>query len=190
MRSVEFTRVLHVPELGSNLLSVLYLARKCAFNVHISSSSMDFVRDGQTLFCVPIDSSNTAFLAGQVIPAFESAQVSASSTLPLDETLWHRRLAHFHFQGVRALQQSDLVPGLRFTSSQQADPICEPCLSGKLNAAPFPSSSTVADRPLKLVHSDVHGPLPVCTYSGYCYCGAGQGPKRAQAVQGTQGGAD
>lgn len=29
VRSVEFTRVLHVPELGSNLLSVLYLARKC-----------------------------------------------------------------------------------------------------------------------------------------------------------------
>lgn len=26
VRSVEFTRVLHVPELGSNLLSVLYLA--------------------------------------------------------------------------------------------------------------------------------------------------------------------
>ena len=62
-----------------------------------------------------------------------------------------------------------MVLGLKLDSSTPADPICEPCLSGKLNAAPFPPSSSRADRPLALVHSDVHGPLPVRTHSGYRY---------------------
>ena len=104
-----------------------------------------------------------------MIPAVESAQISAASTLPLDEALWHRRLAHFHLTGIRELSSSDLVTGIKLNSSQQADPICEPCLSGKLNAAPFPPSQNCAPKPLRLVHSDVHGPLPVRTSSGYRY---------------------
>lgn len=61
VQQVEFTRVLHVPRLGSNLLSVLFLARQCSFDIHLSSERMDFIRNGQTLFCAPIQASNTAF---------------------------------------------------------------------------------------------------------------------------------
>ena len=169
MRKVEFSRVLHVPELGSNLLSVLYLVRNRGFNVHIYPDRMDFDKDRQTLFCASIGSSNTAYLDGAIVPAVESAQISAALTLPLDEALWHRRLAHYHLQGIRKLAQSELVTGIKLHNKQQADPICEPCLAGKLNAAPFPSSLNRASKPLRLVHSDVHGPLPVRTHSGYRY---------------------
>ena len=86
-RELEFSRVLHVPELGSNLFSVLYLARHRGFTIHIYSDRMDFDREGHTLFCAKIDASNTAFLAGEVVSALESAQLSASSTLPMDEAL-------------------------------------------------------------------------------------------------------
>ena len=122
-----------------------------------------------SLFTAPIDASNTAFLAGEVVSALESAQLSASSTLPMDEALWHRRFAHFHHAGVRSIVQGSLVDGCKLDSHTPSDPICEPCLSGKLNAAPFPSSSSRASRPLELVHSDVHGPLPVRTPSGMRY---------------------
>ena len=37
MRPVEFTRVLHVPDLKSNLLSILYLTRHKQFTIHINS---------------------------------------------------------------------------------------------------------------------------------------------------------
>ena len=76
-----FSRVLHVPELGSNLLSVLYLVRNHQFQVHISSEHMEFERDGTVYFTAPIDSTNTAYLAGDVVPVVESAQVSSASTL-------------------------------------------------------------------------------------------------------------
>lgn len=39
LRNVEFSRVLHVPELGSNLLSVLYLPCHHCFNVSIRLAS-------------------------------------------------------------------------------------------------------------------------------------------------------
>ena len=169
LQHVEFSRVLHVPDLGSNLLSVLYLTRHHRFNVHIVRDRMSFILDGQTRFIAPIDDSNTAHLAGTVIPAPESALVASSSTLPLNETLWHRRFAHFHHSGVKSIISEGLVTGMDLVSSSVPDPICEPCLCGKLNAAPFPSSPSRADRPLALVHSDVHGPLPVRTASGYRY---------------------
>ena len=60
----------------------------------IYSERMDFDRDSQTLFCATINASNTAYLAGTVHSALKTAQVAATSTLPLDETLWYRRLAH------------------------------------------------------------------------------------------------
>ncbi|GJF00736.1 polyprotein [Phanerochaete sordida] len=161
--------VLHVPELGSNLFSVLYLARHRGFTIHIHSDRMGFDREGHTLFCAKIGASNTAYLDGKVVSAPQAALSASASTLPLDESLWHRRFAHTHLQSIRDLAKGQLVSGMRLDSKQEADPICEPCLSGKLNAAPFPSSTSRASNPLKFVHSDVHGPLPVRTASGYRY---------------------
>ena len=168
-REVEFSRVLHVPELGSNLLSVLYLTRNSKFIVHIYNDRMDFDREGVTLFNAPIDDTNTAYLAGEVVPALEEARVSAASTLPLDVMLWHRRFAHFHHAGVESIIKGELVEGLQINSNTAADPICEPCLSGKLNSAPFPPLTSRAANSLDLIHSDVHGPLPVRTPSGMRY---------------------
>ena len=130
---------------------------------------MDFILDRQARFIAPIDASNTAHLAGTTIPTPESALMSASSTLPLHESLWHRHFAHHHQAGVRRLLSEGIVLGLKLDSTASPDPICEPCLSGKLNAAPFPTSNSKAARPLALIPSDVHGPLPVRTHSGYRY---------------------
>lgn len=97
---------------------------------------------------------------------FWSAQLRL---LPLDESLWHRRFAHHHHAAVKKLISEGVVLGLKLDSTAPADPICEPCLAGKLNAAPFPSFTSRTTRPLALIHSDVHGPLPVRTHSGYRY---------------------
>lgn len=158
-----------MPELGSNLLSVLYLVCHHNFNVHISSVGMNFNGCCEECSAISLDDTNTAFIAGDVVPAFESAQVSVASTLPLNSTLWHRRLGHFHHAGVQSIINSGLVDGLKLYSNTPPDPICEPCLHGKLNAAPFPPSSSHTSEPLALVHSDVHGPLPVRTSSGMRY---------------------
>ncbi len=38
-----------------------------------------------------------------------------------------------------------------------------------MRSNPFPSSSSRSTKPLELIHSDLHGPLPVPTWEGYCY---------------------
>jgi len=65
--------------------------------------------------------------------------------------------------------EEKLVTGIKLNSLAAPDPICEPCLAGKMHANPFPSSTTRTSRPLELVHSDVHGPLSVQTHSGFRY---------------------
>ena len=109
---------------------------------------------------------NAAFLDGTTVPLEEYA--SAATTLPLDLDLWHRRLAHHHYEGVKKLLKKKLVTGMTLDSSVAPDPICEPCLAGKMHANPFRPSQWRASRPLELVHSDVHQ-VSYPSFSGYCY---------------------
>ena len=131
---------------------------------------MDFLRDKRLLFCAPIDSTHTAYLSSSVLPITHFANLSAvSGILPLDLSLWHHRLAHHHYQGVKSLISKSLATGIKLNSSSSPNPICESCLSGKMHAHSFPTTHTVTYRLLGLVHSDLHGPLPVQTHSGYKY---------------------
>ncbi|THH17507.1 hypothetical protein EW146_g3316 [Bondarzewia mesenterica] len=61
-----------------------------------------------------------------------------------------------------------MVIGLQLDSDVKPDPICEPCLAGKMHANPFPSHSRFSN-PLELIHSDLHGPLLVSSHSGMQY---------------------
>ena len=67
------------------------------------------------------------------------------------------------------MQKDALVTGMTFASSHKPDIVCEPCLAGKMHSNPFPSSPSRSAKPLELVHSDLHGPLPVATREGYSY---------------------
>ena len=62
-----------------------------------------------------------------------------------------------------------LVTGLVLDSDNKPDPICELCIAGKMSANPFPPLVNHNCFPLALVHSDLHGPLPVATHQGYKY---------------------
>ncbi|ETW79944.1 hypothetical protein HETIRDRAFT_17013, partial [Heterobasidion irregulare TC 32-1] len=44
------------------------------------------------------------------------------------------------------------------------DPICKPCLSGKMHAHLFSFTDFVTLKPLELIHFDLYSPLPVITY--------------------------
>ena len=64
LRVGEFTRVLHVPELRSNLLSVLYLTQHKAIHVSIDHGLMSFVKGDRLLFTASVSDSNCALLNG------------------------------------------------------------------------------------------------------------------------------
>jgi len=147
-RAVEFSNVLHVPQLRNNLLAVLYLTRRSSIDVHINSTHMSFSHsNGPPLFIAPINHHNAAFLDGVTEPITEYA--SPATTVPLDLALWHRRLAHHNITDVKALIEQQLVTGMQLDVKTAPDPLCEPCLAGKMHANPFPSTSWHASRPLE-----------------------------------------
>ena len=84
-RAVEFSNVLHVPELRNNLLAVLYLTRHSSFVVHINATRMTFSRgSGPPLFVASINSHNAAFLDGTTEPVTEYAH--PATTVPYPST--------------------------------------------------------------------------------------------------------
>ena len=130
-RDVELTRMLHVPALQNNLLAVLHLTEQKQFRVHIKKGLMEFRHFGQLLFVASVNSHNTGYLNGEVLPAVE--YVKLVTTLPVDLTLWHRRLGHHNYEGIKQLVRDDMVKGLVFDSKDnKPDPVCEPCLVGKM----------------------------------------------------------
>ena len=168
-QSLLFTRVLHVPQLQSNLLSVLFLTKYRGYTVNIDSQQLHFSQYGRLLFTASITSQNAAFLDGTTVPAcLESACLS--STLPLDLGLWHRRLGHYNHDHVRQLHTKNMVTGMKLVSNKsRPDPICEPCLAGKMHANPFMTSHSRASKPLELVHMDLKGPISATSIGGYHY---------------------
>ena len=86
LRAVEFSQVLHVPDLRSNLLSCLYLACYKGITINISSHTMAFRQGRKTLFTASIDSSNLATLDGSTVT---SEVALAVSTLLANLSLWH-----------------------------------------------------------------------------------------------------
>jgi len=112
-KSVEFTQVLHVPELQNNLLAVLYLTRHRSTDVHISSldHAMLFSINGERLFIAPINEDNTALLSGTTQVFTEHAHRTIS-TLPADRTLWHRHFSHHSHDVVNKIVNEKLVTGI------------------------------------------------------------------------------
>ncbi|KAJ3992726.1 hypothetical protein F5050DRAFT_1579028 [Lentinula boryana] len=82
VRDVLFSRVLHVPSLNNNLLSVLYLTKHKGFIVHILRDTMQFSLNGSVLFTASVNNKSVGYLNGYTISSMtESANVG--STLPL-----------------------------------------------------------------------------------------------------------
>jgi len=98
--AVEFSRVLHVPDLRSNLLSCLYLTRHKRVTITISSHTMAFRQGKNTLFTATIDFSNSATLDGSTV-ASETAH--AVSTPPADLFLWHHHFIYHNYTDIKRM---------------------------------------------------------------------------------------
>jgi len=85
--------------------------------------------------------------------------------------LWDERLGHVNVAGVKRMIKNKDVVGLKCTSMVVQD-ICEPCVYGKAAMTPMPSAGGVrVTRRLRLVHSDLGGPMSEPSRGGALYYG-------------------
>src|SRR4051812_21927943 len=111
---------------------------------------MSFIKNITILFTATINVNNSAHLDGQTVPSNDFA--GFTSAVPLHIALWHQQLAHHHHNGVKKLLDYHLVTGMDITLKTAPDPVCEPCLTGKMHANLFKLTKFQAKKPLELVH--------------------------------------
>ena len=124
--------VLHVTALASNLLSVFHLTREKGYTVELQAANAFFYQACELRFKARVNEHNVGYLLGQTVSQTKNAS-SASTTFDLDLALWHQRCSHVNLDDLRMAHSKELVSGLTIRSKRTPDPICEPCLAGKLH---------------------------------------------------------
>ena len=75
--------------------------------------------------------------------------------------LWHRRLGHPSFTYMK-----HLFPDL-FSQVKNFDDKCKTCIIAKSHRVSYPLRLNKKDSPFTLIHSNVWGPSPITTVSGF-----------------------
>jgi transposase InsO family protein len=98
------------------------------------------------------------------LKSHSDASLTHSIEIPCE--LWHRRLAHINYKALPYV--SKVVIGLpEFKVDHEG--VCKGCAQGKNINNPFPKSDHKEKGILELIQSDVCGPMPSTSLSGYAY---------------------
>ncbi len=155
------TNVLHVPELGYQLLSVLTFD-KSGLATSFYSRLCRIERDSTLLA--------TATMNGNLYELDTPLPSPATSLVAQTMKVWHQRLAHTQPSTISEMAQSGTVQGLEIKRSVKDDMSCTECVLGKGHRHAIPKKSQArAARLLELVDSDVNGPLEVPSLGGSRY---------------------
>jgi hypothetical protein len=165
LQPVLLFRVLYVPALQNNLLSVLHLAVSHCFRIEIEGKEMVFLQNGKHCFTAAIRD-NTAWLNASSPPAPKAALRGEAI---LSCALWHCCLCHIGADHLKQAIKGKVATGLVIKSDAPAPLHCEPCIRGKHHCGPFPQrASHCATSILECFHSNLHQ-LPVLTSIGFRY---------------------
>ena len=144
------TKVLHMPKLSANLLSVPAVIAK-GYQVTFESDRCCIYKP---------DSSPLAFghgLNGLIrLNIFKQPMsMLATATLPIE--IWYRRLGHLGYNNVRILPM--MTTGMELASSLTPDHICQYYAESKQTAMPSWKPASRTTQKLELIHSDIGRPF-------------------------------
>ncbi|MCF8701902.1 DDE-type integrase/transposase/recombinase, partial [Corynebacterium sp. MC-10] len=147
------SNVYYVPNMKNNILSLGQLLEK-GYDIHMKDHSLS-IRDNKNNLITKVPmSKNRMFLLNiqnDVAKCLKACYKNVS-------WLWHLRFGHLNFGGLELLSKKDMVRGLPFIS--HPNQLCEGCLLGKQFRKSFPKkSSSRAQKPLELIHTDICGPI-------------------------------
>jgi hypothetical protein len=134
LRPVLLSRVLYVPALQNNLLSVLHLVTNHCFRIEIKGEEMVFLQNGEHCFTAAI-CDNKAWLNASTPPAPKAALCGKAK---LSRTRWYRCLCHIGEDRLEQTVKGKVATGLVVESDAPAPSHCELCIHGKHHRYPFP----------------------------------------------------
>jgi hypothetical protein len=97
----------------------------------------------------------------------ERSQVNITDGKPDEAILWHKRLGHINFAKMKKLNDMvDGIPNLKIDTHY----FCESCIKGKHKRKDISKKPSLRENePLKLVHTDICGPMSVASLGGHRY---------------------
>ena len=152
--------VLHVPELGYQLLSVPTFD-KSGLTISFHSKRC-WISNGPKLLA-------TATMTGNLYK-LDFHSDSETGLLARTAELRHLRLAHIQPSNILEMAKSKTVQGLEISNSNKNSNTCSSCVLGKAHRSPIPKKSqSRSTQLLGLVYSDVNGPLEGQSLGGSRY---------------------
>ena len=158
-------RVLYIPDITQNLLSVSKVAKGGNFTQFCDEDCKIFNENNELLAL----GSKIGELYYLNCSRRISEKANVGSTMNCNEVIWHRRFCHLGYDNMNKLVTKELVSGIdcQFTRNSY---VCEHCCAGKIHRNPFPCGSTKAKRvPLELVHTDLCGKISPQSEGGSYY---------------------
>jgi hypothetical protein len=153
--------VLYIPGLTKNLLSISTLNKK-GFRVSFIDGEVIMWPKGKTIEDAIIIETKEGGL--YKLKGHLDVALTHSTESPCE--LWHRKLANINYKALPYVRK--VVKGLpEFKVDHEG--VCKGCAQGKNIKNPFPKSDSKAEGILELIHSDVCGPMPSTSLSGYVY---------------------
>jgi hypothetical protein len=153
--------VLYVPGLKKNLLSISALEKK--------GYRVAFI-DGEVLMWAKEETLNEAIIIGSeengLYRLKGHSETSMAHAIENSCELWHRRLAHINYKALPYICKA--VTGLPKLKVDH-EGVCNGCAQGKNIKNPFLKRDNKVEGVLELIHSDVCGPMPSASISGYVY---------------------
>ena len=160
-------RVLYVPQLACNLFSVRAASSKGIFIKFGHSRCWIRGKNGKLLgMGTMVD--RLYCLDCEIIQSTEAATLATKSR-DSDLDVWHYRLGHASEHTIKNMAHKQLASGITLPKQAQLS-FCEGCVAGKMTRKPFWSVGEIrSKRKLRLVHSDVCGPMPTESIGGNKY---------------------
>jgi transposase InsO family protein len=153
--------VLYVSGLTKNLHSISALEKK-GFRVA-------FI-DGEVLMWTKGKTMKEAIVIGKkeggLYKLKGHSEVAMAHSIENPCELWHRRLSHINYKALPYISKA--VTGLPELKVDH-EGVCNGCAQGKNIKNPFPKRDSKAEGVLELIYSDVCGPMPSTSISGYVY---------------------
>ncbi|KAI0488890.1 hypothetical protein KFK09_028729 [Dendrobium nobile] len=159
-RKLHLNNLLHVPSLTHNLIFVSRLTKDNSISILFNANGFE-MKDSQD---------NRLLLRGHLRNGLYNVQTPpntapvALQTVKNSLTTWYDRLGHPHIQILQRLAKTFSPP---FTVSNSF--FCKSCNISKSHKLKFKTRTSVTHMPFDLIHSDVWGPSPIPSLSGFRY---------------------
>lgn len=159
--SILLAGVLHVPDIGSNLISVASIVDQ-GFHVGFTKSTCS-VSKGKTIHGIGKRQGNIYYLTGLQEVALPGVERTSDRT---SHEIWHRRIGHRSLTHTATTRIQQSVTGLDIITSGEANSegagsICEICMEGKQARDKLTGERKKCEEILDTIHTDICGPMAV-----------------------------